>query len=64
MQDYNSAITRKDKVLDQPIEQSNEIKNLNHLQEITHCKTNVGQLFLNNKQSGKNTDHHFHLNLI
>ena len=30
---YNSAIKRKDKVLGQPMEQSNEIKNLNRLQE-------------------------------
>ena len=30
---YNSAIKRKDKVLDQPMEQSNEIKNLNRLLE-------------------------------
>ena len=47
LQDYNSAIKRKDKVLGQPMEQSNEIKNLNCLQlfKLHTAKPMMGNYF-------------------
>ena len=47
LQDYNSAIKRKDKVLGQPMEQSNEIKNLNSLQlfKLHTAKPMMGNYF-------------------